>query len=97
MDSNERKKLIKASAEALIQKDQEISHLKITSPEVLEKNRLFGRNMLYLSVLTAVLGLYLHDSGWQIMFMFFSLTLAAIGLWRLENQRKKPFKRLFRS
>ena len=97
MNSNERKKQIKAAAEALIEKDQEIAHLKAASPDMVEKSRLFGRNMLYLSVLTAILGLYLHDSGWQIVFIFFSLTLAAIGLWRLENPTKKPFKRLFRS
>lgn len=97
MNSNERKKQIKAAAEALIEKDQEIAHFKAASPDMAEKNRLFGRNMLYLSVLTAILGLYLHDSRWQIVFIFFSLTLAAIGLRRLENPTKKPFKRLFRS
>jgi|APIni6443716594_1056825.scaffolds.fasta_scaffold2915870_1 hypothetical protein len=97
MDSNERKKQIRAVAAALISNDQEIARPKASSTDMTEKNRLFGRNMLYLSVLTAILGLYLNDFWWQIMFIFFSLTLAAIGLWRLENPTKRPFKGLFRS
>ena len=75
MDSNERKKQIRAVAAALISNDQEIARPKASSTDMTEKNRLFGRNMLYLSVLTAILGLYLNDFWWQIMFIFFSLTL----------------------
>ena len=60
MDSNERKKQIRAVAAALISNDQEIARPKASSTDMTEKNRLFGRNMLYLSVLTAILGLYLQ-------------------------------------
>lgn len=91
MSSNERKKQIKKDAEALFKKDQEIARLKAASPNMVEKNRLFGRNMVHLSFLAAVLGLYRNDPWWQFLFVFFSLTVAAIGFWQLENPTKRPF------